>query len=39
VARPERLVAELLQRLGLHLPEQNRIVQHAIENVVQKIGV
>jgi len=39
VARPERLVAELLQRLGLHLPEQNRIVQNAIENVVQKTGV
>ncbi len=39
VARPERLVAELLQRLGLHLPEQSRIVQNAVENVVQKTGV
>jgi transposase len=38
VARPERLVAELLQRLGLHLPEQSRIVQNAVENVVQKTG-
>jgi len=27
VARPERLVAELLQRLGLHLPEQGRIIE------------
>jgi transposase len=35
VARPERLVAELLQRLGLPLPEQSRIIQ----NVVQKTGV
>jgi hypothetical protein len=39
VARPERLVAELLQRLGLHLPEQSRTVQNAVENVVQKTGV
>jgi hypothetical protein len=39
VAQPERLVAELLQRLGLHLPEQSRIVQNAVENVVQKTGV
>jgi len=38
VARPERMVAELLQRLGLHLPEQNRIVQNAVQNVVQKTG-
>lgn len=38
VARPERMVAELLQRLGLHLPEQSRIVQNAGENVVQKTG-
>ena len=38
VARPERMVAELLQRLGLHLPDQSRIVQNAVENVVQKIG-
>jgi len=35
VARPERMMAELLQRLGLHLPEQSRTV----ENVVQKTGV
>lgn len=39
VARPERLVAELLQRLGLHLPEQSRIIQNAVENVVRKTGV
>jgi len=39
VARPERMVAELLQRLGLHLPEQSRTVQNAVENVVQKTGV
>jgi len=39
VARPERLVAELLQRLGLHLPEQSRTVQNAVANVVQKTGV
>ena len=38
VARPERMVAELLQRLGLHLPEQSRAVQNATENVVQKTG-
>ena len=34
VARPERMVSELLQRLGLHLPEQSRTIQ----NVVQKMG-
>jgi transposase len=39
VARPERMVAELLQRLGLHLPEQSRTVENAVENVVQKIGL
>ena len=39
VARPERMVAELLQRLGLHLPERNRTIQNAVENVVQKTGV
>jgi len=39
VARPERMVAELLHRLGLHLPEQSRIVGNAVENVVQKTGV
>jgi transposase len=38
VSRPERMVAELLQRLGLHLPERSRIVQDAVENVVQKTG-
>jgi hypothetical protein len=32
-------VAELLQRLGMNLPELNRIVQNAVENVVQKTGV
>jgi transposase len=39
VARPERMVAELLQQLGLQLPEQSRIVQNMAENVVQKTGV
>jgi transposase len=39
VARPERMVAELLQRLGLHLPQQSRIIEKAVENVVQKTGV
>lgn len=38
VARPERMVAELLQQLGLHLPEQSRIVQKVVENVLQKTG-
>jgi transposase len=32
VAKPERLVAELLQHLGLHLPSGTR----AVENVVEK---
>lgn len=35
VSKPDRMVAELLQRLGLQLPEQSRIVG----NVVEKIGV
>lgn len=35
VARPDRMVAELLQRLELHLPEQSRM----IGNVVQKSGL
>jgi transposase len=39
VARPERLVAELLQRLGLSLPEQSRTVENAVTNVVDKTGV
>ena len=39
VARPEQLVAELLQRLELQLPEQSRIIQNAVANVVQKTGV
>jgi len=39
VARPDRMVAELLQRLGLHLPEQSRTVENGVENVVQKTGV
>jgi transposase len=38
VARPERLVAELLQRLELPLPEQSRIVENAGVNVVEKAG-
>jgi len=39
VARPERMVAELLQHLGLHLPRQSRIVENALQNVVQKTGL
>jgi transposase len=31
VSRPEKLVAELLQRLGLHLPQQSRMVENAVE--------
>lgn len=38
-ARPERLVAELLQRLGLTLPEPSRVVENATADVVQKTGV
>jgi transposase len=38
VARPERMVAELLQRLELHLPEQSRTIQNAVQNVVPKTG-
>lgn len=39
VARPDRMVAELLQRLELHLPLQSRLIQDAVENVVQKTGL
>jgi transposase len=39
VARPERMVAELLQRLELTLPQQSRIVQNTVGDVVQKSGV
>ena len=39
VARPERMVAELLQRLALTLPQPSRIIENAVENVVQKSGV
>jgi transposase len=39
VARPERMVAELLQRLALTLPQQSRIIEDAVGNVVQKSGV
>jgi transposase len=39
VSRPEKLVAELLQRLGLPLPQRSRIIENAVENVVQKTGV
>jgi transposase len=39
VARPERMVAELLQHLGLHLPRQSRMVENALKNVVQKTGL
>lgn len=39
VARPERMVAQLLQGLGLSLPGQSRIIENAVANVVQKTGV
>jgi hypothetical protein len=39
VARPEKLVAELLHRLGLHLPQQSRILEKAMQNVVQKTAL
>jgi transposase len=39
VARPERMVAELLQRLALRLPQQSRIIEKAVENVVQNTGL
>ena len=35
VSKPDRMVAELLQRLDLHLPTRSKL----IENVVQKIRV
>ena len=35
VSKPDRMVAELLQRLDLHLPTRSKM----IENVVQKISV
>lgn len=39
VARPDRMVAELLQRLALTLPQQSQIIEDAVGNVVQKSGV
>ena len=39
VFQRERLVAGLLQRLGLTLPEQSRIVENAVANVAEKTGV
>jgi transposase len=38
VARPEPMVAELLQRLALTLPQQSRVIENAVEDVVQKTG-
>jgi transposase len=38
VARPERMVAELLHRLGLQLPQQNRTIENEMHNVVGKTG-
>jgi transposase len=38
VAKPDRLVAELLQRLDLQLPNRSRVVENAVENVVTKIA-
>jgi transposase len=39
VARPERMVAELLQRLELQLPQQSRTIENEVQNVVEKTGV
>ncbi len=39
VARPERMVAELLQRLELYLPQQSRTIENEVQNVVGKTGV
>lgn len=39
VARPDRMVAELLQRLELHLPQQSRTIENEVQNVVGKTGV
>lgn len=39
VARPDRLVAELLQRLELTLPQRSRIMENMVADVVQKTGV
>ena len=33
VAQPDRMVAELLQHLGLHLPTRTRIVENVVENL------
>jgi transposase len=38
VARPDRMVAELLQHLELYLPQQSRIVENEVQNVVGKTG-
>jgi hypothetical protein len=38
VARPERMVAELVQRLALHLPGRSRVIENTVEKVVQKTG-
>lgn len=39
VARPDRMVAELLQRLALYLPQQSRTIENEAQNVVGKAGV
>lgn len=36
VARPDRMVAELLQRLALYLPQQSRTIENEVQNVVGK---
>lgn len=33
VAQPDRMVAELLQHLGLHLPTRSRVVENVVENL------
>ena len=38
VARPDRMVAELLQHLELYLPQQSRIIENEVQNVVGKTG-
>jgi transposase len=39
VARPDRMVAELLQRLELYLPQQSRTIENEVQNVVGKAEV
>jgi transposase len=38
VSKPERIVAELLQHLGLHLPSRSRIVENVVEKKTPQIA-